>query len=208
MIDFAELSTALGTFAGLITTFGGIGTWLYRRQNKRLKEAEAKLAEVQVEKAKMETKADDWHIWKEQADALTELNKELMSRNSDLIRANAEKEDRHQQDIKDWEERFTNQTNVLRATNREYNQFVKDAGEREKSHLKQIDELERRCDYLELWQCHREHPSVACDPEEGCSRRKPQQLIPLKFVAKNILKPLKPISLCQAQSNAEAGETM
>lgn len=42
----------LGTLLGVITPLGGVGVWAYRKQNKRLKESEAKLAEINVEKAK------------------------------------------------------------------------------------------------------------------------------------------------------------
>lgn len=108
----------LGTILGLLTPIGGVTVFMYRKQNRRLKEAEAKLAEVNVNKAEAEAKAENWHIWEQQCDALHKMNQDLIQRNADLVRMNAEKEDRHQEDIKNWEERFTDQTQVLRNAQR------------------------------------------------------------------------------------------
>ncbi|MDE5975765.1 MAG: hypothetical protein K2G69_04375, partial [Muribaculaceae bacterium] len=103
-MDITEITTMLGTIVGIITPLGGVGAWLYRKQAKRLKEAEANLAEANVSKARIEGKSDEWHIWKEQCESLSQLNHTLTERNEKLVQMNAEKEDRHQQDIKDWEE--------------------------------------------------------------------------------------------------------
>ena len=54
-MDITAITTMLGTILGIITPLGGVGAWLYRKQNKRLKEAEAALAEANVSKAKIET---------------------------------------------------------------------------------------------------------------------------------------------------------
>ena len=52
-MDITEITTMLGTILGIITPLGGVGAWLYRKQNKRLKEAEAALAEANVSKANL-----------------------------------------------------------------------------------------------------------------------------------------------------------
>lgn len=148
-MDITEITTMLGTIVGIITPLGGVGAWLYRKQAKRLKEAEANLAEANVSKARIEGKSNEWHIWKEQNEALSALNKDLTERNKELVAMNAEKEDRHQQDIKDWEERFTNQTTYLRGVQRD----LIAANEREKEHIRREAMLERRISYLLTWIC-------------------------------------------------------
>lgn len=85
-MDITEITTMLGTILGIITPLGGVGAWLYRKQNKRLKEAEAALAEANVSKAKVESKADEWNIWKEQLEAEREHVKFKDERINELLR--------------------------------------------------------------------------------------------------------------------------
>lgn len=148
-MDLTEILTMLGTYGGFTTIITGVGAWFYRKQNKRLKEAEAQLAEANVNNAKMQGKSDEWRIWKEQNEALSELNQKLTDRNEKLVQMNAAKEDRHQQDIKDWEERFTNQTTYLRGVQRD----LIAANEREKNLIQRIGILLRRIQYLITWIC-------------------------------------------------------
>lgn len=175
-MNLTEITTMLSTFAGIITSLGGFGVWLYRKQAKRLREAETQLAEVQVDKARIESKADEFHIWKEQCEALSGQNRALIERNTELVRINADKEDRHQQDIKDWEERFTNQTTYLRGVQRD----LIESNEREKEHIRREAQLERERDHYKMWMCRREH--ISLDPLDGCGRRLPQQLHPIKYI--------------------------
>lgn len=176
-MDVSEIVTLLGTALGCLTSVGGIGIVFYRKQNRRLKEAEARLAEVSVERAKVDTKAEDWHIVKEQNEQLSSLNAQLIEHNKKLAEINADKEDRHQQDIKDWESRFDSQTDRLRdvqraleQSNEEKIQLVKD---------KAALQLER--DHYYNWRCYREHGK-----EKGqCVRRKPKQKVPIKFIPLN-----------------------
>lgn len=145
-----ELSTVLLTIISTVAPLIGGGSWFFHRQNKRLKEAEARLAEVNVDKAKVETRAEDWHIWKEQCEALTEQNKSLIERNTQFVKINAEKEDRHQQDIKDWEERFTKQTEYLRGVQRELTSAIEDKVTLTKENGELKVKLEKfRCDDLD-----------------------------------------------------------
>lgn len=176
-MDITEITTMLGTLLGIITPLGGVGAWLYRKQNKRLKEAEAALAEANVSKAKVESKADEWNIWKEQLEAEREHVKFKDERINELLRMNAEKEDRHQQDIKDWEERFTNQTTFLRSVQRD----LLAKTQQEIVYTKKIADLERERDFFKLWFCRREFGSEQCDPAK-CGRREPQQSIPIKYI--------------------------
>lgn len=176
-MDITEITTMLGTLLGIITPLGGVGAWLYRKQNKRLKEAEAALAEANVSKAKVESKADEWNIWKEQLEAEREHVKFKDERINELLRMNAEKEDRHQQDIKDWEERFTNQTTFLRSVQRD----LLAKTQQEIVYTKKIADLERERDFFKLWFCRREFGNEQCDPAK-CGRREPQQSIPIKYI--------------------------
>ncbi len=176
-MDITEITTMLGTILGIITPLGGVGAWLYRKQNKRLKEAEAALAEANVSKAKVESKADEWNIWKEQLEAEREHVKFKDERINELLRMNAEKEDRHQQDIKDWEERFTSQTTYLRSVQRD----LLAKTQQEIVYTKKIADLERERDFFKLWFCRREFGNEKCDPKK-CGRREPQQSIPIKYI--------------------------
>lgn len=139
------LCTILGTGIPL----GSVSAWLYRRQNRKLKNAEVALSEANVAKAASEVKACEWHIWQEQVERLTQLNNDLILRNKELVAMNAEKEDRHQADIKDWEERFTSQTTYLRGVQRD----LIAANDREKEHIRRESLLERRITYLSTWIC-------------------------------------------------------
>ena len=176
-MDITEITTMLGTILTILTPFGGAGVIMYRRQNKRLKEAEAALAEANVSKAKVESKANEWDIWKEQLEAEREHVKFKDERINELLRMNAEKEDRHQQDIKDWEERFTNQTTYLRSVQRDL--LVKT--QQEIVYTKKIADLERERDFYKMWFCRREFGNEKCDPDK-CGRREPQQEIPIKYI--------------------------
>lgn len=167
-MEIMELTTVLGTLLGTLTPLGGVGVWLYRKQNKRLKEAEAQLAETNVSKAKIEGKADEWHIWKEQCEALSDQNKALIERNEKLVQMNADKEDRHQADIKDWEERFTNQTTYLRGVQRD----LIAANEREKDHLRKEGQLEKRLAVALNWICKKANCDHGEPPRERLKGRK------------------------------------
>lgn len=145
----SELSGILITAISSVTGTGGIAGFLLWKHNKRMRALEAQLAEANVNKAKMEGKSDEWHIWKEQCEALSELNRKLTERNEKLVEMNAEKEDRHQQDIKDWESRFTEQTTYLRGVQRD----LIAANEREKNLIQRIGLLMRRIQYLLTWIC-------------------------------------------------------
>lgn len=188
-MDITAITTMLGTILGIITPLGGVGAWLYRKQNKRLKEAEAALAEANVSKAKVESKADEWNIWKEQLEAEREHVKFKDERINELLRMNADKEDRHQQDIKDWEERFDKQTDRLRDVQRD----LLARTQQEIVYTKQIADLERERDFFKTWFCRREFGNEQCDPE-NCGRREPKQSVPIKYIPLEKTKQIVPSS--------------
>ena len=122
-----DMTTALVSMAGTLAPLVGGGALLFLRQNRRIKDAEARLAEVNVDKAKVETRADNWHIWREQNETIVSLNKALIERNRELIASMREKEDSHQADIRDWKEMIA-----------------------------QLAEARRERDYYFQWRCYRE----------------------------------------------------
>ncbi|MDE7402018.1 MAG: hypothetical protein K2M87_01250 [Muribaculaceae bacterium] len=59
-MGLSDIITLLGSLLGLVTGIGGLGVFLYHKQNKRLKDAEAKAAEVAA--ANAERTADEARI--------------------------------------------------------------------------------------------------------------------------------------------------
>lgn len=149
MMDLTELTTLLSTLLGVLAPLGGVGAFMYRRQNKRLKEAETQLAEINVTKGKVEAQSESWHIIKEQNDSLSALNQQLIERNQALVNMNAAKEDRHQEDIKDWQERFDKAVDRTREVQRENAQLAADKVEL----IKRNASLEARIAYISGWVC-------------------------------------------------------
>lgn len=164
----------LGTLLGILTPLGGVGAWFYRKQNKRLKEAEAKLAEVNVDKGRIEAKGQETDRLLAQIDHQQKTIDTLMERNQKLVLTNAEKEDRYQEDLKDWASRYSEQTLIVRDQRKELTEMH----EREKEHIRREVQLEKERDHYKSWRCYREYNRT----DDGCERRKPKQPIPLKYV--------------------------
>lgn len=163
-MDLQEIITLLGTVLGILTPLGGLGVFMYRKQNRRLKDSEAALAEANVERAKMESRKD-------QITLLSDLNASLIERNDKLVKMNAEKEDRHQQDIKDWEERFTKQTEVLRGAQRNEKERADEVIRltEEVGHLK-VELEKKRCDDMPC--PFRLPPNAYTPPQKGETKEK------------------------------------
>lgn len=200
-MDFAELTTMLGSILGVLAPLGGAGIIMYRKQNKRLKESEALLSEVNVEKAKLEAKSSEWQLIKNENDRLSHMNQVLIERNEKLVQINAENEDRHAEDLREKEDRFKDQTNRLREVQRE----LVSALEREKEHVRMEARLERERDHYKDWKCIKSW--------RECQEREPEQQIkydhytPLNSDCEKDCKLLSSNNQqsCQ-QSNAEAVE--
>lgn len=144
-----ELSTVLFSVLGTLLPTCGIGGLMYWRQNRRLKDAEVLLAEVNVDKAKVESKAEEWRIWQEQLEAERRHVQFTDERIEQLLQINAGKEDRHQQDIKDWEERFDKAVDRTREVQRENAKLAQDKIDliQENGDLK-LELAKKRCDDL------------------------------------------------------------
>lgn len=125
-MDIMELGTMLATSGGITTLLGAVGAWQYRKQNKRLKEAEAKIAEVNVDKGRIEAKKQETDRLLAQIDHQQSTIDKLTLRNEKLVEMNAEKEDRHQEDVKDWQDRFDRATDRTREVQREREQLARD----------------------------------------------------------------------------------
>lgn len=169
-----ELSTVLISIISTLAGSGGIAGLLFWRQSRRLKESEARLAEVSVKKAEMEAQNDQWQIFKEEYEAVSRMNLQLIERNEKLVAMNAEKEDRHQQDLNEKEDRFCKQTEFLRDIQRE----LVDALEREKGHIRENARIQRERDHYFNWRCFREFGGA----RQQCLRRKPKQKVPIKYI--------------------------
>lgn len=168
-MNLQEIITLLGTVLGILTPLGGFGVFMYRKQGKRLKNAEAALAEVSVDKAKAEAKNEESAILERQIAQLSDLNEKQMTRNKELIQMNAEKEDRHQQDIKNWEERFTKQTEVLRAAQRNEKERADEVIRLTKENgLLKLELEKKRCDDLDC--AFRLPPNAFTPPQKGITK--------------------------------------
>ena len=137
-----ELSEILITAISAVSGTGGIAGVLLWKHNKKVRELERQLKNAEVSKARIESKTDEWHLYKEQLDTAN-------ARILDLLKVNAEKEDRHMSDLKEKEERFNAQTDYLRGVQRD----LMKALEREKEHIRKEGVLERRVAYLLNWLC-------------------------------------------------------
>lgn len=146
-----ELSSILISVLSTSVVGTLIGTLLYWRYNRKLKALE-------VDKAKIETENEKWHLYKVQ---LEEANK----RNIELLKINREKETHYQEIVSGMENRFKDQTLYLRDVQHSFklaleenNRLTTDKGK-----------LQRKIDYLEQWKCRR--------PWKECKRREPEQKV-------------------------------
>lgn len=173
-MDIMELATMLATSGGITTLLGAFGAWQYRKQNKRLKESEAKLAEVNVDKGRSEAKEQEVNRLLLQIDHQQKTIDKYIERYDSLVAKSAEREDQYQADLKDWSERYTEQTHIVRDQRKELTEMH----EREKDHIRREVQLEKERDHYKNWRCYREYNRT----DDGCERRKPKQPIPLKYV--------------------------
>lgn len=157
----SELSGILITAISSVTGTGGIASIFIYRHNKKIRELERQLKESEVSKARIESKTDEWHFYKEQLDV---ANQRIIQ----LQKANDEREDDHRNDIREWEERFTNQTTYLRGVQRD----LIAANEREKEHIRKEGTLLRRIQYLISFVCKRTDCDHGIPPRQhlvGCT---------------------------------------
>lgn len=173
-MDIMELGTMLATSGGLTTLIGVFGAWQYRKQNKRLKEAEAKLAEVNVDKGRNEAKDQETNRLLAQIDHQQKTIDKYIERYDSLVATMGEREDQYQGDLKEWASRYTEQTQLVRKLNAD----VVDAHNREKQHIRHSAKLQAERDFYKDWHCRREDNGTT----DGCDRREPKQAVPKKYI--------------------------
>lgn len=174
------LSTGtLGTVAG--------GLW-YRHHNKKMNLLKEQLETANVDKARIESKSQAWHLYDEQIRVANDRIKELLEVNREKESRLMEKDKRYGERINEVEERFNKQTDVLRKANRELNAALEKINQLTYEKGKQ----QRVIDHLRQWLCQR--------PWKDCQRRKPQQVVkPTKYV---------PLEEYEAETTALIQETL
>lgn len=161
MIDFAEISTALGTLVSVLTTFGGVGIWLYRKQNKRLKESEAKLSEINVENARLNFEKERVNHLHEIIENYNKTEVEHSQRISDLNHALNVKDD----ELRDKTLQIRNLTEKVYTSEQEVNRvqdLLNDSKDEIIKLTEERDEERRKKEYYKRWRCEK---SICQDPE-------------------------------------------
>lgn len=166
-MDLSEITTMLGTIVGIVTPILGAGAWKYKQQNKRLKEAEAQLAEISVDKGRIEAQKENEERLLRQIDHQQETIDKYVERYDNLVVKYDEREDKHQEELSE-------KTTLIRKLNADQVASL----EREKDHIRKEARLEKERDHYKQWHCCREHNGTA----EGCDRRKPKQPVAMKYV--------------------------
>lgn len=156
-----ELSTILISVISTMAGTGGVFSIFYYRQNKKLKDLDVKLKDAELSKAKIDAKADEWHLYKEQLDTAN-------NRIVELLKINSEKDKDKNEQISLIEDRFTKQTDVLRKAQRDLNAALEKTVEL----TLQNGKMQRMIDHLTQWMCRR--------PWKECKRREPEQKIKIE----------------------------
>lgn len=159
-----ELSTILVT---LISAMGGMSLltlFVYWRQNKRNKDLEVQLNETNVDKARIESKTDEWNLYKDQLEIAN-------NRIKDLLQLNQEKEKMYADRISEMDDRFKKQTTYLRDIQRSLRKALEEINRL----TVEKGKMQRIIDHLRLWFCRRCY--------KDCQRREPQQSVkPMEYI--------------------------
>lgn len=169
-MDIMEITTMLGTLLGVLTPLGGLGVLMYRRQNKRLKESEAKLSEINVEKASLEFEKERVKHLHEIIENYNKTDVEHSRRISELNHALNVKED----ELRDKTVQIRKLTEQGYKSEQEINRVQDLLNVANNRIIRLVEER----DHYRNWKCYREDNET----EEGCGRRKPKQPVPLKYV--------------------------
>ena len=157
-----ELSTILVSVISTLVPLIGGGAFLFRKQQKRIKEAEARLAEVSVDKAKVETRTDEWHLWKEQLNDTHKVIETLSAQLLEMTKDNDRKEDI-----------ISDKTRRIREKEEQNLELYTSLLHREQ----RIASMQRFIDWLKNWHCAREWGRG----KEDCMRRKPEQKVKMTY---------------------------
>lgn len=184
-----ELSGILLSILSTGATGTLIGAIWYRRHHKKMNALQEQLETANVEKARIQSKYEEWHIYKEQLESANEQIRVLNERNKELLNSNierynqskekdtrsiSEREDirrRYSDRINEMEKRFNRQTTYLRGVQKELNQ----AYEKINCITLEKGEMQRVIDHLKQWFCRRVW--------RDCKRRDPEQRIkPIRYI--------------------------
>lgn len=184
--------TILEVFATVVTALGGyegvkwlVNFFAHRKQEKRLKDAEVDKAEYEVDQSKVATENAMRDMYEETLARMRELDEKRIAemredyhaRIAELNKANAELHEAnmqvHKQNLELLKE-GARKDEIIEDQKKKIRELqdlrVEDA--------KKIGELEKTTQHYKNWFCERETGKG----KDQCTRRKPQQNPPLKFI--------------------------
>lgn len=160
-MDMTEITTMLGTLLSVLAPLGGVGVWMYRKQNKRLKESEAKLAEINVEKASLDFEKERIKYLHEIIDNYNKTDVEHSKRIAELNHALNIKED----ELRDKTVQIRSLTEKVYSSEQEVNRvqdLLNDSKDEIIRRTEERDEERRLKEYYKRWRCEK---NTCLDPE-------------------------------------------
>lgn len=161
-MTFEQIITLLGAITTLLTT-GVIAAIKYRKQNKQLKDAEARSATLDAQIKEIEVKEKEREYQDHKMDDLHDSINEMTRHLKELTISNTEKD-----------RIIDDKTAQIRSINNCKSELQEKLIEREAY----IGRLKVYIQWLKQWQCKRETGKGKAQ----CTRRIPMQLIPTPFV--------------------------
>lgn len=158
-----------------------MGFILYRKANKRIKAAEAAKEEVNVAISTVEVEKNILELHEKMRDNIRE---DYVERLNELKTSLDESNRRYHDSLvagAKKDEIIEDKTKLIRDTNEVVYSLQQKITALEVS----IARKEQYIEWLKLWHCSREMPVDSMTDEqkcEGCDRRKPAQLLPLKYI--------------------------
>ncbi len=146
MIDL-NITEILSTVSGILLGGGGLGAWFYKKQNKRLKDAEAKLAEINVEKASLDFEKERVNHLHEIIENYNKTEVEHSKRISELNHVLNVKED----ELRDKTMQIRNLTDKMYASEQEVNRVQNLLNDEKDKNIRLTEERDR----LEAVKCVR-----------------------------------------------------
>lgn len=183
-----ELIGVLGGYEGIkwLITF-----WVHRKQEKRLKESQAKKAENEADQSEVATENSIRDMYEDTLNKMRDLDEKRIAemredynaRITELNKANAELHEAnmllHKQNLELLKEGARKDDIIADKTAK-----IRELQELRNQDTIRIGELESDTQYLECWKCVREYGTG----ESECDRREPQQNPPLKYKPRNLSK--------------------
>ena len=147
----SALNEVWTTVLGTVSACGGIGGVLAWKHNRKMRRLEARLKATEVDKAKVESKADEFHLYKEMLD---HANERILG----LERHSAEREQWWQGETERRDARYDEQTLLLRAKNSEVNakdEQIQAEKDLNTEYERTIAQLMEENTYLHSWVCRK-----------------------------------------------------